>query len=124
MEEQKTPVEILLERGQVYAKTTIQLFKLKATDKGAEIVSKVVTGFVILIMLTLLFINLNIGIALFLGELLGKNWLGFMILAGFYGVVALVIYLFRDRWIKRPVSNSIIKELLDGEEFNDENLST
>ena len=123
MEDNKTPVEVLLERGQAYTKTTLQLFKLKATDKGAEIISKVVSGFVILILLILLFVNLNIAVALLIGELLGKMWLGFTILAGFYGVICLIVYLFRDRLIKRPVSNSIIRELLNEDEFSEDELS-
>ena len=123
MEEKKTPVEALLERSQAYTRTTLQLFKLKATDKGAELISKVVSGFVILILLVLLFINLNIAVALLIGEILGKMWLGFMILAGFYGITSLVVYLFRGFLIKRPVSNSVIREILNDDEFSEEDLS-
>ena len=112
MEENKTPVEDLLKCSQAYLRTTLQLFKLKGTEKMAEIVSNLASGFVILILLLLLFVNLNIGIALFLGDLLGKIWLGFFVLTGFYGVVALVVYLLRNYLIKKAVKNSVIKILL------------
>ena len=117
MEENITPVEALLERGQAYIKTTLQLFKLKGTDKIAEIVSNLVSGFVVLMLLGLLFINLNIGIALFIGDLLGKIWLGFFALSGFYGVMALIVYLLRNFLIKRAVRNSVIKILLQDEQI-------
>jgi Zn-dependent protease with chaperone function len=120
MEEKKSPVEVLLERGETYAKTTLQLFKLKATDQVARIVSNIASGFVILILLILLFINLNIGIALVIGDLLGKIRLGFMIMAGFYGLMGLFVYLFRDRWIKNPVSNVVIAQLLKEEQTDDD----
>jgi hypothetical protein len=120
MEEQKTPVEVLLERGQAYAKTTFQLFKFKATDTAAEIVSKLASGFIILMLLVLFFINLNIGIALLIGDLLGKVWLGFIIISGFYAVVGLIVYIFRYRLIIRPVSNSVIKQLLQNEQVDAE----
>lgn len=119
MEEIKTPVEVLLERGQVYAKTSFQLFKFKATDKVAELVSNMASGLVILMLLTLLFVNVNIGIALLIGEMLGMVWLGFLILSGFYGCVVIIVYLFRDRWIKRPVCNSVIAQLLKEEQVNE-----
>ena len=123
MEENKTPVEALLERGQAYIKTTLQLFKLKATDKGAEIISKIASGFVILILIVLLFMNLNIAVALLIGDMLGKLWLGFLVLSGFYAFTGVVVYLFRDRLIKRPVSNSIISEMLKEDEFSEDDLS-
>jgi hypothetical protein len=116
MEEIKSPVEILLERGQAFAKTSIQLIKLKATGKVAEIISNFAAGFVMLILVALLFINLNIGIALLLGDMLGKIWMGFLILSGFYGFAGIVVYLFRDRWIKTPISNTVISQLLKEEE--------
>jgi hypothetical protein len=123
MEENKTPVEVLLEHSQAYVKTGIQLFKFKATDKVAEIVSNIASGFVILILLTLLFLNLNVGIALLIGNSLGKLWLGFLILSGFYGFVLLIVYLFRNRWIKKPIANSVITQLLKEEQVNDEKSS-
>lgn len=118
MEENKTPVEVLLERGQTYAKSSIQLFKFKATDKAADLISGITAGFVILILLLLLFVNLNIGIALWIGDCLGRIWLGFFILSGFYGITGLFFYLFRNRWIKKPVANAIITQLLKDEHLN------
>jgi len=120
MEENKTPVEVLLDRSQAYAKTSIQLFKFKATLSVADIVSNIASGFVILILLILLFINLNIGIALLIGDKLGKLWLGFFILSGFYGFLGLLFYIFRNRWIKRPVANSMITQLLKEEQINED----
>lgn len=123
MEDNKTPVEILLERGQAFIRTSLRLLKLKGTEKVAEIASKLVSGFVILMLLVFLFINLNIGIALFIGDVLGKIWLGFFIIAGFYGLCGFIVYLFRNRWIKRAVSNSVIQILLKDEQFNENTLS-
>ena len=123
MEEKKTPVEVLLERGQAYIKTSVQLFKFKTTDKVAEVLSNLTSGLIILILITLLFINLNIGIALLIGDLLGRIWLGFLILSGFYGVVGILIYIFRNSWIKKPVSNAVIKQLLKEEELDEDEIS-
>jgi hypothetical protein len=123
MEEQKTAVEDLLEVGKAYAKTSFQLFKFTATDKVAEIVSGIVSGFVILILFVIVFINLNIGIAFVIGETLGKIWLGFLILAGFYGITGIIVYLFRNRWIKRAISNSVIRLLLNEEQTNNDHIT-
>jgi len=112
MEDKTTPVEALLERAQNYTKTSIQLFKLKATAKLAEVLSNMASGFAFLVILILFFVNLNIGIALLIGESLGKSWLGFVIVSMVYAFIGLVVYLFRHRWIKNPVRESIISQLL------------
>ena len=123
MEEKKTPVEVLLEYGQAYIKTSVQLLKFKTTDKVAEITSNLASGLIILILFTLLFINLNIGIALLIGDLLGRIWLGFLILSGFYGLAVIIVCFFRNSWIRKPVSNSVIKLLLKEEELDEDELS-
>ena len=87
MEEKTTPVDVLLQRAQAYIKTSILLFKLKATEKLAELLSEIASGFVIGIFIVLFFVNLNIGIAILVGDLLGKIWLGFVIVACFYLLV-------------------------------------
>jgi len=122
MEDMTTPVEDLLERAQAYTKTSLQLFKLKATDKLAEIISNLASGFVIVVILALFFVNLNIAIALLLGDLFGKTWLGFILVSGLYACIGFIVYSFRNQWIKRPVCNSIIHELLMDENLKDDQL--
>ena len=117
-----TPLEDLLERAQDYTKTSLQLFKLKAADKLAEIISSLASGFVIVVIIALFFVNLNIAIALLLGDLIGKAWLGFILVSGLYACIGFIVYLFRNQWIKRPVCNSIIQELLMDENLKDDQL--
>lgn len=122
MEDKAAPVEVLVERTQAYIKSSIQLFKLKATDKLAEIVSNIASSFVIVVIVALFCVNLNIAIALLLGDLLGKAWLGFVLVSGFYAFAGIIIYLLRDKWIKKPLRNSIIEQLLMDEDIKDDQL--
>ena len=116
--DEKTPVEVLFERAQAYTRTSIQLFKLKTTEKLAEMVSEIASNLVILVIFILFFVNLNIGLALLLGALLGNSWLGFILVSGVYAIIGFVVYLFRESWIKQPVNNSIITQLLKDETEN------
>jgi len=50
---------------------------------------------------------------LWLGELLGKSYYGFFIVAGFYALLALIFSIFRKQLIKNPVNNSIIEQVLE-----------
>jgi hypothetical protein len=111
MENKEKPLETLIERVEAFGKTSIELFKLKTIDKTSEIVSGLASWFVVIILVSMFFMILNIGIALWIGEMLGKSYYGFFILSGFYAVLAIIIQIFSNRWIRKPVRNSIISQL-------------
>ncbi|MCX6224375.1 MAG: hypothetical protein NTV01_06425 [Bacteroidia bacterium] len=112
MEDIIKQIEILFEKAVDYGKTTIELAKLKAIDRisdiAASIIVKIVTG--VVLFLFLLFASL--GLALWLGEVLGKIYLGFLAVAAIYGVFAILAHLFLNRWIKKLICNFIIKKAL------------
>lgn len=112
MDDSATPVETLLERAEDYGKTTLELFKLSAIDKSADVASSFISHLAIFITVALSFLIVNIGLALWVGKLLGDSFYGFFIVGGFYALLAIPLYIFREQWIKYPISNSIIKELL------------
>ena len=120
MEDQKTPIEVLLSRTEAYAKTSIKLFRYKATQKVAELVSDMTSGFVIGVIVILIFVNLNIGIALFLGDLFGKMYQGFLAVSGFYTCFGLLAYFFRIAWIKKPVNDMIINNIMKDDETKED----
>jgi hypothetical protein len=113
METQTSSIEALVDRAGQYGKTSIELYRLKAIDKSADVVSSLVTKLAVIIFFTLFFLVLNIGVALWLGDVLGKSYLGFFIVAGFYAISGIVLYVFRNKWIKVPLRNSIIIQALN-----------
>ena len=120
MENQKTSLEVLVERIEAYAETSLKLFKLKATDKVAELVSDIASGLTLAVILILVFVNLNIGIALFLGDLFGKMYLGFLAVSGLYACLGLLVYFFRSTWIKKPINNLLINNLLKNDDISED----
>ena len=113
MENQTTSVESLLEKIRNYVETRLDLLKLKAIDKSAGVLSAFVSMLIIILILFICIILLNVGLALLIGECLGKAWYGFFIMAGVNALAGLVLYLARNKWVKTPMSNSLIKNLLD-----------
>ena len=111
MEEKSTLIESLFEKSEAYAKTNLDLFKLKAIDNTADVVSTILSKLIFYIAVLLIILSLNTGIALWIGELLGKLYYGFFIVAIFYVLVALLLH-FMSGLIKSPVNNSIILKML------------
>lgn len=113
MENQASQIESLFERINTYLETRLDLFKLKIVSKISDLVSEFVIKLILVFFITLFLLFLNIGIALFLGDLLGKNYYGFFVLAAVYGLAGLIFYYARKKFIKNPLSNAIIKKLCE-----------
>ncbi len=112
MTDNATLLVTLLERAKDYGKTTFGLFKLNTIDKSADVASSLISRLAILMTVGLSVIIINIGIALWIGKQLGESFYGFFIIGAFYALLAIILSIFRHQWIKYPVSNSIIKQLL------------
>ncbi|MEX0635998.1 MAG: phage holin family protein [Ferruginibacter sp.] len=111
MLQQSENIEGLFEKAKDYVETRLELFKLKTALTTSEVVAELVGRIVLILFITIVVVLLNIGMALWLGEVLGKNYYGFLILAGFYSLLSVILYIFRKKWIKSPVSNAIIKKM-------------
>ena len=111
-DKQMTLLESLLQRTEDYARTSIELYKLKAIDKSANIGSSIGFRFTIFITILCVFLIINIGLALWIGEVMGKSYYGFFVIGGLYALLSILIYVFRDQWIKTPISNAIITQAL------------
>lgn len=107
-----TPIEALFEKAEDYGKTTVELLKLKAINKSADFISSVAAQVVTFTVVAFFIFIVSIGASLWLGELLGKNYYGFFAVAGFYAILSMCIYAFRNEWIKTKVSDSIVCHLL------------
>ncbi len=112
MEENTTFFGTLLERIESFGKTTIDLVKLKAVDKLAKLASNIVFGVLIALIGFFFLIILNMALAFWVGDLVGKTHAGFFIVAGFYVLLMVILVLFKKQLVKSPVTNAIISKFL------------
>ncbi len=113
MENQPGTVESLIDRAKSYAEARLDILRLKGIDKLSAIISLIVSMIAVLLISFIFVMFLSIGIAIYLGELLGNYYFGFLIMAAFYLITGLLLFKFRDKWLKAPIVNSLIKSLLD-----------
>jgi hypothetical protein len=112
METPKFLIESLWAKTEDYSKTTFELSKLKVLETSTVVVTVLVSRVSVILVISLFVLVLNIGIAFFLGELLGKIYYGFFIVALFYLLTAIVLHFFLQKWIKKPISDLIINQVL------------
>lgn len=116
MESTVTTIETLFQKAEVFTKTSLELLKLNAISKSSDILASLASKLVLATMVASFFLFLNIGLAFWVGELLGKSYYGFFIIAAFYMFVAILINISKYSLIEKPIKNSIISEILKDDE--------
>ncbi len=112
MQEQKNDLDLLFADAGDFLETRASLWKLKTVDTLSDSVSTLVSGLGIISIAAAFVLIVSIGLALLIGDWLGKSFYGFFIIGGIYGIVGLVCYAFRDKWLKDPVGNLLVRKLL------------
>jgi hypothetical protein len=112
VENTATSVEMLYEKAKKYTETSFDLLALNTVDKTADVLSSLTSRVFIAMAVAMFTLFINIGISLFIGKLLSEYYLGFFIVSAFYFIIAVVLYLFKDKLIETPIANMIIAKLL------------
>ena len=112
METTANSIEALYERAEAYGKTTYELSKLRLLETTNTVVTSLIARLSTILMISMFSFVLSIAVALWLGDILGKAYYGFFIVAGFYLLAGIVLHFFLHTWVKKPISELIIKQAL------------
>lgn len=121
MDNTATNIELLYDKAKKYTETSLELLRLNAIDKTADVASSLMVRIAIAMVVAMFTLFINIGIGLFIGKMLGEYYLGFMIVSLFYLILAILIYVFRDQLIKTPIANLVIEKLLRTKMYHQNN---
>jgi len=111
MENNTTSIEKLIEKAEIYSKTSLELCKYEAVYKSADIFSNLAVKLAITCVVIMFMLFVNIGFAICIGNYLNNNYFGFFILGAFYLFLGILLFIFQEEWIKSPVSNFIINKM-------------
>ena len=109
MKELKNKAEHLTDHVTEYVETYFTLNVLKATDKAAGIASQSITGVLLGVFGFFFLLLISIGVGYWIGQKLHNMLAGFAIIAGFYGVLAVLIVVLRKNVLMPFFKNIIIK---------------
>jgi hypothetical protein len=102
-----------------YMQTRIELFKLKTASVVSKLISTAASFLIFSFFILLFIIFFGIAASLFIGEKTGSMPLGFLITGGAFFLLGLIVWLGRERWIRIPLMNALIR-LLQATENEDE----
>lgn len=109
MENNSIQFDELIKKLEDYGNSNIELYKYKLIDKSSVILSSFITLRIVAVGFTLFFLVFSMGLALWLGEILGKTYYGIFIMSGIYGIIAIVLYVSREK-IRQSICDSIISK--------------
>jgi hypothetical protein len=105
----KPELDEILNEVKSYVGTTLELYKMKASEKGAEIASIAIINIVLGIFAAMVLLFASIALALCLSSYFGKMYLGFLLVALLYAAFSVIILLTKDKWLKGSLTDSIIR---------------
>lgn len=109
--EDQSKIEKIYERAEQYILTTAELYKLKALQKVAEIVTSVLSSVLLIIFGLFFLLFLSVGLALYLGEILGKFQYGFFIVGGIYFLFLLIVMAIKANVLKDTINTYIVRKI-------------
>jgi hypothetical protein len=113
MDDNVKSIESLLESTFRYSIAEIKLTKLKTLNKTSDVVSSLLPHAIVFIIIGLFLLFFSLGLAFWLGDILGNNFYGFFVIAAFYAIVGLAMHFFMHKWIKRKIGNYLVKQMFN-----------
>jgi hypothetical protein len=112
MQDQRHDIDTLLSDAGDYLETRTNLWKLKAIESLADVSGELVSGLGMIGIVAFVVMLFSVGLALLIGDWLGKSFYGFFIIGGAYLIFGLVCFIRRGRWLKEPFGNMLIRKIL------------
>lgn len=105
-------ISSIVEDTERFLEAKIELWKLRITDKVAGIISAIISRFIFILIGVIVVVALNIATALLIGKWVGEMYLGFLIIAGAYLLLGLILFLARKKLIENPVYSMVINLIM------------
>jgi len=119
MEETFVKVEELADNLKEYAEIRVEEAKLKIAERSSGLIANLMAGLLVRVGVVLAIMFAGLAVAVFLGEWWGRMSLGFLALSVIYLIVAWIVWTLRERFIRIPMMNSIMKHLTKKSEEDD-----
>ena len=102
--------EELVREIKEYIHIKLESFKLTVAEKISRVAAVIIAGAVVAVAILFFIIFLSFALAFLLGEIVGSVWLGFLIVAGFYLLIGLIVWSSKRKLIQFPIMNSILAQ--------------
>ncbi len=122
MEEQEVDPQNIIEKIKEYIHIRTELSLLSAVDKGSQLFANLLTGGLVLILMVLGGLFGSFALGFYLSEVLNNTYGGFLIVAGIYLLLAVILNSIKEKYMEKQIINMVIKKFFkDRNEEQNEN---
>jgi hypothetical protein len=119
MDQDFNNAEKFVEQVKEYVNLRIAQLKFSFAEKTSKVMSVMIAVVMSALVLFLFLLLICIAGAIVIGQWLESFWLGFVIVGGVVLIAGVVLWLFRDQLIRKPIMNALIKTMFDKEDEKD-----
>ena len=116
MEQTWTKAEELGKTIKEYINNRTDQLKLTAAEKTAVLVSLLMAAMIIAVFFVFAVLFLAIALSVYMGEVFGALYYGFLFTAAVILVLGMIVWIFRKQMIQYPLMNALLKHLFTEEE--------
>jgi VIT1/CCC1 family predicted Fe2+/Mn2+ transporter len=102
-----------IEYARQYIQQQVQYLRLETAKRIAMTTSSLITLGVVGVLILMVVIFLSIALGFYLGALFNSYALAFLIIAGVYFLVVVLVIYFKKEIVTNPILNMVIKNMLD-----------
>lgn len=108
-------IEELTENIKSYINTNIELIKYQAIERATVIMADTVTYVVIGLFMLLFVFFISLWACFYLSSLFDNNHTGIAIVAGFYLLLGLILFMVRKKMVIKPLRDKIVNKMFQKE---------
>lgn len=115
MSEDFKKVESLVNELKEYVNTRVAQTKLSVAEKLSGIVAYMISILMAALVFFLFLVLISVAAAIVIGQWLDNTWLGFIIVACLCLLLGLILWLAKDKLVRKPIMNALIKVLFEND---------
>ncbi|GAA4204676.1 hypothetical protein GCM10022289_23000 [Pedobacter jeongneungensis] len=106
-------IEDLLDDAKGFLEARVEYTRLYIVEKASKIFADLVTSTAVIVCFILAFLFGSVTLALYVSDLLGSYAGGFGCVSLFYILLAIIVYLTKDKYIEKAIINIAIRKYFD-----------
>ena len=111
--------ETFVDEVKEYLNTRLSQLKLSGAEKTSKVLALTIAVVMSALVFFLVFVLISVAGAIAIGQRLENYWLGFLVIAVIVLVVGCILWLLRDRLLRIPIMNALIKIMFDKDDEKD-----
>lgn len=99
-----------------YINNRIAAVKLQVAERTSKVMSNIIAMSVVAALMLVFTIFMSMGAAYAISDWIGKTYAGFLVVGTAWLIIALAIWLARERLLRIPIMNRMLQEMFNHEE--------